>query len=80
MTRVRSGGGCSVDHEQPWTSHRIEEPRAIQLTDSAAAIVYRVTAQRVGQPEFAGLLTSVYVEREGRWRLVLHQQTPVPTT
>jgi hypothetical protein len=70
----------AVDHEQPWTSHRIEEPRAVQLTDSAAALVYRVTAQRDGQPEFVGLLTSVYVEREGRWQLVLHQQTPVPTT
>lgn len=69
----------AVAGEQPWSSYRIEEPRAIQLTDEAAVLVYRVTAQRDGQPEFAGILTSVYVEREGRLRLVLHQQTSLPT-
>jgi Domain of unknown function (DUF4440) len=68
-----------VAHEQPWASHQIEEPRAIQLTDDSAALVYRVRAQRDGQPEFAGLLTSVYVKRAGRWQLVLHQQAPMPT-
>jgi Domain of unknown function (DUF4440) len=70
----------AVVHEQPWASHRIEEPRTVQLTDHSAGLVYRVTAQRDGQPDFTGLLTSVYVMREERWQLVLHQQTPVPTT
>jgi hypothetical protein len=69
----------AVAHEQPWASHRIDEPRIVQLTDDSAALLYRVTAQRASQPEFAGLLTSVYVKRAGRWQLVLHQQTPMPT-
>ena len=70
----------AVAHEQPWASHCIEEPRVVQLTDDSAALVYRVKAEREGQTEFAGLLTSVYVKREGRWRLALHQQTPIPAT
>ena len=69
----------AVAHEQPWASHRIEA-RVVQLTDDSAALVYRVKAQRNGQPKFAGLMTSVYVKRTGRWQLALHQQTPIPTT
>jgi hypothetical protein len=68
----------ALAHEQPWANHRIDEPRTVRLTDESAALVYRVTAQRDGRPEFAGLLTSVYVKRAGRWRLLLHQQTPMP--
>jgi hypothetical protein len=65
--------------EQPWARHHIEEPRVVQVTDDSAALVYRVTAQREGQPEFAALMTSVYVKRADRWQLVLHQQTPMAT-
>jgi hypothetical protein len=68
----------AVGHEQPWARHQIEEPRAVQLTPDSTALIYRVRAQRDGQPEYAALLTSVYVNRAGRWRLVLHQQTPLP--
>ena len=67
----------AVAHEQPWASYLIEEPRVVQLTADSAALVYRVRARRDGQPEFAGLLTSVYVKRSGRWQLLLHQQTPM---
>jgi hypothetical protein len=64
--------------EQPWASHHIEEPRAVRLTDDSAGLIYRVTAHRDGQPEFAALMTSVYINRNDRWQLVLHQQTPMP--
>jgi hypothetical protein len=69
----------AVADEEPWASHHIEDPRAVQVTDDAAALVYRVTARREGQSEFAGLLTSVYAKRADRWQLVLHQQTPMPS-
>ena len=68
----------AVAHEEPWVDHGIEDPRTIRLTDRSAALVYRVTAQRADQPPFVAWLTSVYAEREGRWQLVLHQQTPIP--
>ena len=67
----------ALAHEQPWASHQIMTQRTVQLGDDSAALVYRVTARRDGQPEFNGLLTSIYAKRAGRWQLVLHQQTPV---
>ena len=67
----------ALAHEQPWASRQIEEPRTVRLADDSAALVYPVTARRGGQPEFHGLLTSIYAKRVGRWQLVLHQQTPI---
>ncbi|HEY3881362.1 MAG TPA: nuclear transport factor 2 family protein [Trebonia sp.] len=69
----------AVGIEQPWASHRIEDAHVLSLTDESAALIYRVTARRAGQPDFIGLLTSIYVKRADRWKLVLHQQTPAPT-
>ncbi|MBM3675932.1 MAG: nuclear transport factor 2 family protein [Actinobacteria bacterium] len=67
---------AALTHERPWTWHRIEDPRTVELTEGAAVLMYRVVAQREDHPEFVGLLSSVYASREGRWQLVLHQQTP----
>jgi hypothetical protein len=69
----------AVAQEQPWLSHRIEDPLIVDLTDDSAALVYRVKAQRDGQPAFEGTLASVYVRRAGHWQLALHQQTPLLT-
>lgn len=43
-----------------------------------AVLVYAVTARRTsaGAP-YSALCSSTYVEAAGKWRLVLHQQTPV---
>jgi hypothetical protein len=66
--------------EEPWARHRIEDTHVVRLTDQSAAVVYRVIAQRGDQPPFVGYLTSVYVMRADRWRLVVHQQTVIPET
>lgn len=62
---------------QPWKSFQIEEPRVILLSESAEALVYRVTAQREGSEPYVALINSTYELRGGMWKLVLHQQTPV---
>ena len=66
----------AVEREEPWASHRIDDPRLVELTEDSAALIYRVTASRRGRPDFAAILTSVYVKRAGRWQLAVHQQTP----
>ena len=44
----------------------------------SAAIVYLGTGYRHGdQPAFVGLMSSVYVRQDGRWRLALYQQTSI---
>jgi hypothetical protein len=62
---------------QPWKSFQIEEPRVIQLSESAGVLVYRVTAQREGSEPYVALINSTYELNGGTWKLVLHQQTPV---
>lgn len=68
----------AVAKEEPWASYRIEEPRVVQLSDASAVLLYRVRATRAGQPELVGMFSSVYVRRDGAWRMAYHQQTPSP--
>lgn len=54
----------------------LAEPRVISLTEDSAIVVYRMAHRRVGGEELAGGVASVYVRREGVWRLAYHQVTP----
>ncbi|ARV62450.1 hypothetical protein BZZ01_30885 [Nostocales cyanobacterium HT-58-2] len=62
---------------QPWKSFQMKEPHWILLSEKAAVIVYRVTAQREGSNIYVALISSTYALREGKWKLVVHQQTPI---
>jgi hypothetical protein len=61
---------------QPWQSFRIEDPQVLRLSDDAATVVYKVTAQRQGSPAYMALVSSTYVRDEASWQLALHQHTP----
>ena len=69
--RAISGAG-------PWLSFELEDVRVIGATPENGTVVYRATAQREGGAPYDALMTSVYTRRDGRWRLLLHQQTPTP--
>ena len=60
---------------QPWSTFELREVR-VSGDDSAALVTYRAKAQRVGEPEYEAVMSSVYVRRDGRWLLLLHQQSP----
>ena len=60
---------------QPWESFRIDDVVAIPLTATAATLVYTARAVRKGSEPYVALVSSTYVY-EGRWQLVVHQQTP----
>ncbi len=67
---------ASLEHAPPWQSYDIEDVRLVDAGAEAAAIVYVGTGYREGdQPAFVGLMSSVYVRQDGRWRLALYQQT-----
>jgi hypothetical protein len=68
---------ASLDEAPPWTAYRLSDARAVTLGPDAAALVYRGEASRPGQ-DFAALMTSCYVRRDGDWRLAVYQQTPIP--
>ena len=60
----------------PWSTFNLHDMRVIEATPDAAVVTYGASAQRSGEGAYQALMTSVYARRDGRWRLVLHQQTP----
>jgi Domain of unknown function (DUF4440) len=62
---------------QPWTSFRLDRPRVIWRSDTAAVVVYGVTAQHEGAAPSVALISSSSSLCKGQWKPVLHQQTPV---
>jgi hypothetical protein len=67
---------ASWDGVPPWADYRIDDERAVGLGVDTVAVTYRVSASRTGTAPYRAQLTSVYVRRDGHWRLALHQQTP----
>jgi uncharacterized protein (TIGR02246 family) len=60
----------------PWAAYELQELRVIPQGPDGALVVYRATAQREGERTYEAWMTSAYARRDGRWLLVLHQQTP----
>jgi hypothetical protein len=61
---------------QPWSSYSLADWRVIQPTGDTAVVTYSVVAQRAGSEPYSALMSSLYVRRADRWKLVFHQQTP----
>jgi hypothetical protein len=61
----------------PWAWHELHDVSTLALGGDAAAVTYRVRAQRGDQDVYTALVASTFVRVAGRWRLALHQQTPV---
>ena len=66
----------AADGAPAWDEFTIGDPQLLELADGAAALVYTARARR-GDSEYVAAMTSVYGQRDGRWKLVLHQQTPL---
>jgi hypothetical protein len=84
VTMLLPGGMTLTDREKiiesmsgaPWTSFRLEDPRVVHPTDDTGLVTYGAVARRAGSPEYTALMSSLYVRRNGNWRLAFHQQTP----
>ena len=61
-----------------WAEVDFEEVRSVRLTEEVALLTYRVTARWEHEAsEYPALASSVYVKREGAWKLAFHQQSPL---
>lgn len=63
-----------------WAEVDFDEMRRLRLTDEVALLSYRVTARWEHEKSaITALASSLYVKRDGMWKLTFHQQTPVST-
>jgi hypothetical protein len=80
---LRAGQPGGVDSAEgvyaaPWSTFELSDVRVIEHAPDSAIVTYLAEAQREGATPYRALMSTAYVRRDGRWRLVLHQQTPDP--
>jgi hypothetical protein len=69
-------GAPSLENEAAEVDFK--EVRTVQLTEDVALLTYRVTARwEHKESEYPALASSIYVKRDGAWRLAFHQQSPL---
>lgn len=71
----RSEAKAGAAGADPWDSVRMEDAQVVELADDVVALIYEAHATRDGSPPYAARITSVYGQRDGAWKLLLHQQT-----
>jgi hypothetical protein len=62
-----------------WNSVDFTDQRLVRLTPDAVVLVYRASGSRDGGDPYSALVSSVYVARDGEWKVALHQQSPERT-
>ena len=67
----------AIRGERPWSSHELADVRVVEDGDTSL-ITYHAASRRAGDDQYRARMSSVYVRRDGRWRLILHQQSPDP--
>lgn len=61
-----------------WAEVQFDKVRSLRLTDDAHLLSYSVAARWEHEESWnLALASSVYVKREGLWKLAFHQQTPI---
>jgi hypothetical protein len=67
----------AVAQAEPWREFTLDDARALDLGDDAAALVYTTRAVRADGSAYTAAITSVYRRSDEVWQLALHQQTPL---
>lgn len=66
----------AMAHGKPWARIDMADLRVVPLTGTSVLVAYEATAARVGDDEdYRAVIGSVYVQRDGSWHLVFHQQS-----
>jgi hypothetical protein len=75
MTLDRDACAAAMDASPGWDECAMTDPRTTRPTNDTALLTYRWISRR-GYQRYEARMSSLYVRRDGRWLLVLHQQTP----
>jgi hypothetical protein len=73
---TREQTAFAIDATPGWDDFEITDERVVELNEGSAVLTYRWSSRR-GDETYEALMSSVYVNRDGEWKLALHQQTPV---
>ncbi len=60
---------------EPWSSFALQDVAVLRPLPDTALVHYGVHATRAGR-QYSALVGSLYVRRDGGWRMAAHQQTP----
>ena len=61
-----------------WAEVEFKDVRTVQPTDSTCLLTYTVAARwEHEKSKVFALASSVYIQRNGVWKLAWHQQTPI---
>jgi hypothetical protein len=69
----------SLAGQAPFTAS-IEQFSVKPLAPGVALTTYRIVVTAAGAVQRTTMRSSIWVQREGRWRLVFHQGTPAPAS
>ncbi len=61
-----------------WNDVNLEVEGFLQPTQDVAFLTYRASAVRANADPYEARVSSSYVRRNGGWKMVFHQQTPLP--
>lgn len=66
----------SLSSAPRWQEVTLADRASIE-TDEICVLAYHATARRAGAETYRALCTTTWIRRDGDWRIVQHQQTPV---
>lgn len=67
----------AIAGERPWSTFRLDDMRVLEAGNTTV-VTYHAIAQREDEGEYGARVSTVYARRNGRWTLLLHQQSPDP--
>lgn len=60
-----------------WRDLDLDPRGLIRPSDDVALLTYRARANRGTREQYEALASSCYIRRNGEWKMVFHQQTPL---
>ena len=81
MSRIASREEIAgtVEESPRWRDVQIEVEGLLRPKGTVAILTYRAWARREDGEHYRALVSSGYVDRAGEWKMMFHQQTPLPT-
>lgn len=67
----------SLNESPPWAGVRFGGRRLLTMHERVLVLAYNATAHRRNDPvTYRALVSSLYRNRDGSWKMAFHQQTP----